>query len=411
MDTLKPIKSQIEYEGALAAIESLLDSSLLVGSPEADRLEVLTLLVRDYESKTFPTGGIDPVDAIRFRMEQQGLLPRDLVPYLGSRAKVSEVLSKKRELTLSMIRALHSGLGIPADALLGEGSSMLLDDVAQIDWEKFPLREMAARGWIKATAVDIRERAEELVREFLAPIGTPALNLALYRKSDHVRSARTMDLHALGAWTARVMSVAEGQTGIAQYRPGTITPAFMREFAQLSTNEKAPLIAREALAHHGIALVIEPHLPRTHLDGAAMLSSSGMPVIALTLRYDRLDNFWFSLFHELAHVAKHLGVGSQRFFDDLETGSGTDPREVEADAVAGEALIPEGAWTRSEARVLPTPDAAEELANELGIHPAIVAGRIQHHRGNYKLLHQLVGRNAVRSCFPEVTWVRGDTDV
>jgi HTH-type transcriptional regulator / antitoxin HigA len=145
-------------------------------------------------------------------------------------------------------------------------------------------------------------------------------------------------------------------------------------------------------------------LPRTHLDGAAMLTPAGTPVIGLTVRYDRLDNFWFSLMHELAHVARHLGGSETRFFDDLQTDPGNDAREIEADALAGEALIPAEAWKRSPARVLPTPDAAEHLAADLGIHPAIVAGRIQHERGNFKLLHQLVGREEVRSCFPEASW-------
>ncbi len=402
---MKLIKSQQEYEDALASLEILMDLDPPAGSSDADRIEVLALLIQDYESKTFPLDKAEPVEAIRFRMEQQQLSPRDLVPYLGSRAKVSEVLSGKRELTLSMIRALHKGLGIPAEALLGQGQESLINTTDAVEWTRFPLREMVARGWITATASDVRERSEELVRTFLAPLGSYALEPALYRKSDHVRSARTMDLHALSAWTARVLLRAQAQTTAAVYQSGAVTPEFMRTVVRLSTLPNAPLAARDFLALHGILLVIEPHLPRTYLDGAALLTASGAPVIGLTLRYDRLDNFWFTLLHELAHVARHLGVdATSRFFDDLETGSGDDPREVEADSLAGEVLIPEEAWTRSPARVLPTPDAAERLAADLGIHPAIVAGRIQHERGNYKLLHNLVGRDEVRSWFPEVTW-------
>lgn len=405
MDTLRPLKSQEDYEAALVTVETLIDASPATDSVEGDRLEILTLLIRDYESKAFPLGSTDPIEAIRFRMDQQGLLPRDLIPYLGSRSKVSEILSGKRELTLSMIRALHLGLGIPAEALITKGDDQLFDTPEKVEWARFPLREMVARGWIKATATDIRERAEELVREFLAPVGgVSALAPALYRKADHVRSARTMDLHALSAWTARVLMRAGDEPMVTSYRPGTVDSEFLRDFAQLSRSENAPVLARHALAEIGIILVIEPHLPRTHLDGAAMRISSGAPVIALTLRFDRLDNFWFTLFHELAHVALHLDVGTNRFYDDLETDSGTDTYESEADALAGEALIPTATWLRSAARVLPTPDAAEELADQLGVHPAIVAGRIQHERGNYKLLHQLVGRNEVRSCFPGILW-------
>lgn len=402
---MKLIKSQQEYEDALASLEILMDLDPPAGSPDADRLEVLALLIQDFESTAFPIGKAEPLEAIRFRMEQQRLSPRDLVPYLGSRAKVSEVLSGKRELTLSMIRALHKGLGIPAEALLGQGQEGLIDKNEGVEWTRFPLRDMVARGWIKATPSEVRERAEELVREFLAPLGSYSLEPALYRKSDHVRSARAMDLHALSAWTARVLMRAQEQQSPTIYQSNSVSPEFMRALVRLSTVPDAPLAARDFLAQHGITLVIEPHLPRTHLDGAALLTPSGRPVIGLTLRYDRLDNFWFTLLHELAHVARHLGTeGTSRFFDDLETGSGDDPREIEADALAGEALIPQAVWKRSPARVLPTQDAAEHLAAELGIHAAIVAGRIQHERGNYKLLHNLVGRDEVRSCFPDVTW-------
>lgn len=403
MKTAKVIRTQADYEAALSAIESLVDLDPIVGSEDADRLELLTLLVQDYEAKMFPIQAADPLEAIRFRMEQQGLTPRDLVPYLGSRAKVSEVLSGKRELTLSMIRALHTGLGIPADALLAKGSESLLNE-DQLEWDRFPLREMAARGWIQATTADIRERAEELVRDFLAPLGRNAVVPALYRKNDHVRSARTMDPHALSAWTAYVLMKAERDSNAQEYSPGTVTPEFMRRLVRLSTADKAPLAARDFLAQYGIALVIEPHLPRTHLDGAAMLSASGTPVIGLTLRYDRLDNFWFTLLHELVHAARHLSGSVMRFYDDLQAEAGGDPREVEADAVAGEALIPEASWRRSPARLVPVQEAAEQLAAELGIHPAIVAGRIQHEKKNFKLLHQLVGRDQVRACFPEVSW-------
>lgn len=403
MDTVKLIKTQQEYETALADLESLIDLDPPAGTPDADRLEVLALLIQDYEAKQFPLSVAHPLEAIRFRMDQQGLSPRDLVPYLGSRAKVSEVLSGKRELTLSMIRALHSGLGIPANALLASGSEALLNQDQNVDWQRFPLREMVARGWIQATAADIRDRAEELVREFLAPLGTQNLAPALYRKSDHVRSARKMDPHALSAWTARVMLSATGAALKADYQPGIVTLGFMTNLVRLSVLEDGPIAAKEYLANHGIVLVIEPHLARTHLDGAAMVTSSGVPVIGLTLRFDRLDNFWFTLLHELAHVARHLSEGATRFYDDLQTDS-PDPRELEADALAGEALIPEAVWKRSPARVLPTPDAAEHLAAELKIHPAIVAGRIQHERKNFKLLHQLVGRDEVRMHFPDVAW-------
>ena len=114
----KIIKTKTEYEGALARIEKLMDA--LPNTPQGDQLELLSLLVHDYEEKQFPIDKPDPIAAIRFRMEQQGLAPKDLVPFLGSRSRVSEVLSGRRSLSLKMIRALVAGLRIPAELLLGE---------------------------------------------------------------------------------------------------------------------------------------------------------------------------------------------------------------------------------------------------------------------------------------------------
>ena len=113
----KVVKTESEYAAALARIEKLMDAKR--NSPRGDELELLSLLVHDYEEKVFPIDKPDPVAAIRFRMEQQGLEPKDLVPLLGSRSRVSEVLSGRRNLSLKMIRNLVVHLGIPAEVLLG----------------------------------------------------------------------------------------------------------------------------------------------------------------------------------------------------------------------------------------------------------------------------------------------------
>ncbi len=117
----KVIKTETDYDAALARIEKLMDAKR--NTPQGDELELLSLLVHDYEEKTFPIDKPDPVKAIRFRMEQQGLQPKDLVPFLGSRSRVSEVLSGRRNLSLKMIRALVKGLGIPAEVLLGQAEN------------------------------------------------------------------------------------------------------------------------------------------------------------------------------------------------------------------------------------------------------------------------------------------------
>src|SRR4030042_1420999 len=132
----KVIKNETEYEETLSVLEGLLDIDPAQGMPENEELELLTLLVEDYESRKYQFVPPAPIEAIKFRMEQQKLNPRDLIPYIGSRSKVSEVLSGKRPLTLSMIRALSSGLGIPANVLIQEQNQ---DD---IDWDRFPIKQM-----------------------------------------------------------------------------------------------------------------------------------------------------------------------------------------------------------------------------------------------------------------------------
>ena len=123
----------------------------------------------------------------------------------------------------------------------------------------------------------------------------------------------------------------------ANYRAGTVTPEFMREVAKVSWRNHGPRLARDVLAELGVSLQIASHLPRTYLDGAAMWVDGGRPVIGLTLRYDRIDNFWFTLLHELAHLGRHLdGEESTVFYDDLSLrGPRTDtqaPGDVEAQA-------------------------------------------------------------------------------
>ncbi len=109
-------KTDREYRAALEEIDRLM--SARSGTRDAERLELWTLVVERYEEKHFPIDPPDPIEAIRFRMEQEALKPADLIPYLGSKSRVSEVLNGKRPLSIEMIRRLHEGLGIPAEALI-----------------------------------------------------------------------------------------------------------------------------------------------------------------------------------------------------------------------------------------------------------------------------------------------------
>ena len=114
----KVIKTRADYQAALAYLETLMDAQ--PGTPQEEELELFAVLLDNYEREHFPIGLPDPVEAIKFRMEQQGLTRKDLEPFIGSQSKVSEVLNRKRPLSVAMIRALHTGLDIPAEVLLQE---------------------------------------------------------------------------------------------------------------------------------------------------------------------------------------------------------------------------------------------------------------------------------------------------
>ena len=115
-DDVKPIRSEADYELALVEIERLWGAK--TGTPDGDRLDVLATLVEAYESARYPMDPPDPIEAIKFRMEQQGLTRKDLEGIIGTRARIAEVLSGKRELSISMIRRLNEQLGIRADVLI-----------------------------------------------------------------------------------------------------------------------------------------------------------------------------------------------------------------------------------------------------------------------------------------------------
>jgi len=121
MVDLKPIRSETDYHQAMQALATLWGAA--EGSPESDQLDILATLIEKYEEQNFPMDMPDPVDAILFRMEQQGLTRKDMEPMLGTRNRVSEVLNRRRGLSIEMIRAVHDGLRIPAEVLIKPSKS------------------------------------------------------------------------------------------------------------------------------------------------------------------------------------------------------------------------------------------------------------------------------------------------
>lgn len=395
---LKVIKTDVEHQQAVMALFALMDSNPADGSDEADQLEVLSLLIERYEETTFPIDLPGPVEAIRFRMEQQGLSQKDMIPYFGSAARVSEVLNGKRKLSVNMMRKLNRDLGVPAEVLLHEPGAELPANEEQ--WDQAVLKAMADGGYFdgfEGSIHELKEYAGEWIGRFVNLVpGIVQTAPALLRTTAHQRSSsKRVDNLALWAWQTRVQQKAAESALHAPFEAGSVDLDFMRRLAGESWAETGPVRARELLNHYGIHLIVEPHLPKTYLDGAVMCDAAGHPIVALTLRYDRVDNFWFTLMHELAHVALHLD-GNRVFIDDLDSKSETDDIEKEADALACEALIPAEDW--DETAITAEADI-HDLASKLHISPAIVAGRWQRETGSYRKFAKLLGRGQVRCQF------------
>lgn len=399
MNKIKIIKTEQDYEEALKLVEYLITRDPEPDSTEGEQLSLLSALIQDYEARVFPEILPDPIEAIKFRMEQANLKPADLIPYIGSRSRVSEILSGKRQLTLAMVRALSDGLGIPAKVLIQKPE--ISADLEYENWDNRLVKEMEKRGYFGSSSLK-ESKKSELLKDFFSPVGNHLQFVGMLRKS-HYRSSPLTDKHALNAWATQVFKKAQLIKAPTKYKHGIVNPDYMHELAKTSREENSPILVQKYLKKNGIILVIEPHLPKTYLDGATLLINKDNPVIGITLRYDRLDNFWFTLMHELAHIALHFNQDISLFYDEIEGVKGVDmnSKEQEADKVAREALVPSSKWEVSPAKLIPSPMAAQSLADELGVHMAIVAGAMRHEHKNYYYLNKIVNSFTVKRYFQQ----------
>jgi len=399
---LRVIKTDEQYQRYLAEVEKLAAQDPDPQSAEGARLELLAKLVEDYEKARYPFAAPDPVDAILFRMEEQGLRQKDIADLLGGKNRASEILSRKRPLTLPMIRALHERLEIPASLLIREPEATYSTAADLPDERNVPTDLMVNRGWTDSEA-GARALWKKLI---IAPNGSPAF---LKHTLTFGRNPRT-NLTNVWLWLGRVRETGESRTRVhGRFQRSELTEDLIRYVARLSWMDDGPRLAIKFLEDRGIAVVVEPHLPKTHLDGAAMLSSRGTPIIGLTVREDRLDNFWFTLVHELVHAWKHLDPSRYRAIVDErieQADSESEHVEIEREAnvLTAEILIPRARWKRSRAFLRPSAEAIHALAKQLQVNPAVVAGRIRKERQDYSLFAKLVGYRQVRLQFPDVRW-------
>lgn len=280
------------------------------------------------------------------------------------------------------------------DYLKEKISNNLDDNISQVSWDKFPVKEMLRRGWLPPGDSDPISYIKELVIDIF---GNGRYEIALHRKLSFNGSFPSE--YSLFAWQIQVLKKAKEitkQSNIPQFSKDS---SWLSQLVRISTDPKGPLKAQEFLLSKGIILIVEPHLPSTYLDGAAMLlPNSSTPVIALTLRHDRLDNFWFVLLHELGHVFLHLDDERIAIFDE-DVGMTTDHIEIEADHFALTNLIPDEQWDVCMCRFYLNEDTLKEDAENFNIHPSIIAGRIRKENNNYQIFNEQIGLKQVRKLF------------
>ncbi len=305
--------------------------------------------------------------------------------------------SLARLIEISKILNVHT-TGLFAAEANQQGAVFSWTDVDDIIWQQLPAREMAKRRWFDVpTGADLVECAKAY---FLEAAG-PQFVTALHRKK--MRGTTLPNEYALLAWQARVLERARDKVARNKFPAFSLDDRWLPELIALTRRTDGPKHARDLLASKGLVLVTEEHFPGTFLDGAAMLSESGHPIIGMTLRHDRLDNFWFVLFHELGHVFLHLFDGLRYDFFDDEGTAANDKVELEADHFALNSLIPKDIWDKCLSRFALSKEAVQLDAKALGIDASIIAGRIRKELGNYSILTELVGHHQVRTQLEEVT--------
>lgn len=332
----------------------------------------------------------------------RGMSQKDLGDFLGIAEQQIQRYESDRYRAASLDRLTEV-----ADALIVRiveraelVGSPRLDSIDPSTWQAFPLAEMYKRGWFEdfsGTLSQARKAASDLIPAFLQGAHSQFVPIALHRKS--VRSSGQVHEAAIAAWEARVRTLADRNPPIQAFDRQRLTDDWVRGLVALSLGDEGPRTAMDYLRDAGISLVIERHLPGTLLDGAALASVDHHAIVGMTLRHDRLDNFWFTLLHEIGHLKLHIRAGEYAAIFDDNDSPATDKVEQDADYFAQEALIPEANWNLAVSRFTRNEKAVMTDAKRFGVAPSVIAGRVRREANDYTLLRTMVGAGEVRRQF------------
>jgi HTH-type transcriptional regulator/antitoxin HigA len=337
-----------------------------------------------------PARLVPPGRILKQELEARGWTQRDLAAILGRPEQaISEIVNGSKQITPETSVELSQAFGtspefwhsLEADYRLELALCQTQDDaIARRSrlYSELPLREMASRGWLT-----LRESVEELEAEVTDCLGVPVLpetpRLAAQWRGSTSRAPLT---YALLAWLHRAEMLARGQTVVGPWHADHLELLVRELSGHMRLAEDVAQVA-STLARWGVRLVFLRHLAKTYLDGAAFWLEEG-PVVALTLRYDRIDSFWFTLLHELAHLAEGR---SEAYLEQLEDGGDdgiseqppADAHEEAANRRASRWLLAPEAFSDFVARTSPrfSQTGIEAFAASQERHPGVVLGRLQ----------------------------------
>lgn len=280
-----------------------------------------------------------------------------------------------------------------------------LRNLDEVDLQEFPATEAVKRGCIPKPA---ESDSTDAFKNWLSGTTGQSPNSSLHRKGKGMRLPP--HIPSIWTWQARILHLANSEIENSHIPRYTGDERWLKELVAKTNEPDGPAKVKELLLEQGIIFVVERHLPKTYLDGAALLSHDGFPIVALTLRYNRLDYFWFTLFHELAHVYLHLftrhhfnffdrKILNEKYKNDSSEFSEHDELENEADRFALKKLIAPEEWEHCISRRTATVQDVKSDAKRLNLHPSIIAGRIRKERGDFKILGSLLGQGSLHQHF------------
>lgn len=326
-----------------------------------------------------------PGEILRQILAERNWTQSDLAEVLGRRASlVNDIISGRRSITPETADILGKATDVSAVEWLNYEARYQLsiikqdtsDSIARRSklYSKTPLKDILRRGWI-VPSNDI----DELEKSVLAFLGIDQIDekvtppVAFAKKSTSYSEDMTPEQDA---WIRRALQLA----------PAVHAQPFERErwhdlIDELKALTKSAEEARRVgaiLARYGVKLVFIEGLPKSKIDGACILGAGANPVIAMSLRFDRVDNFWFVLFHELRHVYQECSSIDV----DMDESIGTDQQEIDANNFAVECLVPQASLNKFVARIRPlfSTKKIEQFAASIGVHPGIVVGQLHHRK-------------------------------